>query len=281
MRLFYKRKQQKQIVQVKPGNDVSNDDVSNDDVSNDDVSNDDVSNDDVSNDDVSIHFLVISMDKSKDRLDILLPQLNNINCSYTIVKGIDGNNMENDIDAIKILSPTENVENKLLGKIFHHIETKNRWIYDGTVSTSFPNLNLNGHYGTKGLTLSNIKAFMVASELNYEWFCVLEDDSEIDMNIYNIIKKTSIINKNKDIILLDKREGGWGGTCAMLYNKRIIKTLISNLNPMSVFSRNSHKIGDTSHNLWDWKLWKYVKYINKNFTICPCVPSGNFESTIG
>ena len=251
MNFFYKRKNQKRILRVKPGTQTS------------------------------IHFLVINMDKNKDRLDILLPQLKNINCSYTIVKGIDGNNMENDADAIKILLPPENVENKLLGTTFHHIVTKKKWIYDGTVSTSFPNLILNGHHGTKGLTLSNIKAFMIASKLNYEWFCVLEDDSEIDTNIYNIIKKTSIINKNKDIILLDKRDGGWGGTCAMLYNKRIIKTLISNLNPMSVFSRNSHKIGDISCcNLWDWKLWKYVKYVNKNFTICPCVPSGKFKSTI-
>jgi hypothetical protein len=224
------------------------------------------------------------MDKNKDRLDILLPQLKNIKCSYTIVKGIDGNNMENDADAIKILSPLKNVENKLLGKTFHHIVTKKKWIYDGTVSTSFPNLNLNGHHGTKGLTLSNIKAFMIASKLNYRWFCVLEDDSEIDMNIYNIIKKTSIVNNNKDIILMDKRDNGWGGTCAMLYNKRIIETLIRDLNPMSLFSINSHKIGDKNLgnlcNLWDWKLWKYVKYVNKKFTTCPCVPSGKFKSTI-
>lgn len=252
MRLFYKRKQQNQIVNVQVGND-----------------------------DVSIHFLIINMDKNKDRLDILLPQLNNINCSYTIVKGIHGKTMENDVDAVKILSPPENVENKLLGETFYHIETNDKWTYDGTVSTSFPNLSLNGHHGTKGLTLSNIKAFMVASELNYEWFCVLEDDSEIDMNIYNIIKKTSIVNKNKDIILMDKRHNGWGGTCALLYNKRIIKTLISDLHPMSFFSRNSHKIGDKNlGNLWDWKLWKYVNYVNKNFATCPCVPSGNFISTI-
>jgi hypothetical protein len=254
MNIFYKRKKQKRILRVKPGTQTS------------------------------IHFLVINMDKNKDRLDILLPQLKNIKCSYTIVKGIDGNNMENDADAIKILSPLKNVENKLLGKTFHHIVTKKKWIYDGTVSTSFPNLNLNGHHGTKGLTLSNIKAFMIASKLNYRWFCVLEDDSEIDMNIYNIIKKTSIVNNNKDIILMDKRDNGWGGTCAMLYNKRIIETLIRDLNPMSLFSINSHKIGDKNLgnlcNLWDWKLWKYVKYVNKKFTTCPCVPSGKFKSTI-
>ena len=251
MNIFYKRKKQKRILQVKPGTQTS------------------------------IHFLVINMDKNKDRLDILLPQLRNIKCSYTIVKGIDGNNMENDADAIKILSPLKNVENKLLGTTFHHIVTKKKWIYDGTVSTSFPNLNLNGHHGTKGLTLSNIKAFMIASKLNYRWFCVLEDDSVINMNIYNIIKKTSIVNNNKDIILMDKRDNGWGGTCSMLYNKRIIKTLIRDLHPMSFFSINSHKIGDKNLcNLWDWKLWKYVANINKNFTSCPCVPSGKFKSTI-
>ena len=251
MIFLYKRKKQKRILRVKPGIQTS------------------------------IHFLVINMDKNKDRLDILLPQLKNINCSYTIVKGIDGNNMENDEDAIKILSLPKNVENKLLGTTFHHIVTKETWTYDGTVSTSFPNLILNGHHGTKGLTLSNIKAFMIASKLDYRWFCVLEDDSEINMNIYNIIKKTSIINQNKDIILMDKRHNGWGGACATLYNKRIIETLIRDLHPMSFFSRNSHKIGDKNlGNLWDWKLWKYVSNINKNFTTCPCVPSGKFKSTI-
>ena len=97
MNIFYKRKKQKRILQVKPGTQTS------------------------------IHFLVINMDKNKDRLDILLPQLRNIKCSYTIVKGIDGNNMENDADAIKILSLPKNVENKLLGKTFHHLVTKETW----------------------------------------------------------------------------------------------------------------------------------------------------------
>ena len=35
-------------------------------------------------------------------------------------------------------------------------------------------LHLNGHYGTKGLTLSNLKVFnKIKNELNnYEWYCV-------------------------------------------------------------------------------------------------------------
>ena len=56
MFLLYKKKKQKRILRVKP--DIQ----------------------------TSIHFLVINMDKNKDRLDILLPQLKNINCTQKFTK---------------------------------------------------------------------------------------------------------------------------------------------------------------------------------------------------
>ena len=68
---------------------------------------------------------------------------------------------------------------------------------------------------------------------------------------------------------------------AMLYNKRIIPRLIHDLHPLSKFSIFSDRVGDKNlGNLWDWKLWKYVIHINKNFTFLPCVKSCNFPSTI-
>jgi hypothetical protein len=227
----------------------------------------------------SIHFLVLNMEKNKDRLQNITNQLNKINCSYTIVVAIDGKDMENNEDAKKILKPIP----KLFGAIFQSVETKNKWIYDGSISKSFPNLNLLGHYGTKGLTLSNIKALIIASKLDYEWYCILEDDAEINKDIYykiiNFINKDK--NKNYDIFLLDDRHNGCGGTSGMLYNRRIINKLIIDLHPLSNFSRFANKIGDKNlGNLWDWKLWKYVMYINKNFTTFPCIPSGKFISTI-
>jgi len=223
--------------------------------------------------------MVLNMKKNTDRLDYIVNSLNKFVCSYTIVEAIDGNTMENNEDVKKIVRPVP----RLLGTIFQSIETKKKWIYDGTISKSFPNLNLYGHYGTKGLTISNIKALMMASTMNFEWFCILEDDAEISFDIYNkilhFISKSE--NKNYDIILLDARHNGWGGTAGMLYNKRIINTLIFDLHPLSKFSIFSQKLGDANlGNLWDWKLWKYVMYVNKNFTTFPCIPSGKFVSTI-
>ena len=140
-----------------------------------------------------------------------------------------------------------------------------------------------GHYGTKGLTLSNIKCFEIASKLDYNWFCILEDDSTIDEEtlnkIQNFIKNSN--NNKYDVVLLDDRHNGWGGTCAILYNKKIINRLIYDLHPLSKFSILSPLFGDKNlGNLWDWKLWKYIIGINKNFTNLPCVKSGNFVSTI-
>jgi hypothetical protein len=195
------------------------------------------------------------------------------------VKAINGFNMENDREARFILKPRQD----LLGTLFQSVETKRKWVYDGSISKSFPNLNLLSHYGTKGLTLSNIKAFAIANNINSEWFCILEDDAELDDMSYKKIKNfvQNKYNKRYDIVLLDGRHNGFGGTCAMLYNKRIIPRLIRDLHPLSNFSILAANYGDKNlGNLWDWKLWKYVMYVNKNFTTLPCVSSGKFVSTI-
>ena len=228
---------------------------------------------------MSLYFLVINLDKNKDRYDVISKSLSDLNCKFERIRAINGYDMANDDDAKKLLFP----RNYLIGKLFKSIDTKRAWIYDGSVEKSFPNLNLYGHYGTKGLTMSNIKCFEIACNLNYDWFCILEDDSVMEYDTLNTI--TSFVNEpnnNKyDIVLLDHRHYGWGGTCAMLYNKRIIYTLLHHLHPLSKFSISIDKYGDKNlGNLWDWKLWKYVIHINKNFTFLPCVKSCNFPSTI-
>jgi hypothetical protein len=228
---------------------------------------------------VSIHFLVLNMPKNNDRLESIQTQLDNLKCSYTIISAIDGFNMETDEDARNILKPMQN----LIGMKFRSLETNGIWTYDGTVSKSFPNLKLLDHYGTKGLTLSNIKAFKYASNLSYDWYCILEDDAIInDISYKKILEFIRNKNNNKyDIVLLDNRHYGWGGTAGMLYNKRIINRVAIDLHPLSKFSILSHKLGDKKlSNLWDWKLWKYVIYVNKNFTNLPCIGSGKFISTI-
>jgi hypothetical protein len=228
---------------------------------------------------MSLYFLVINLDKNEDRYSIISKNLSNLGCKFEKVRAVNGYDLSNDEDAQNLLLP----RNYLIGKLFKSIDTKRTWVYDGSVEKSFPNLNLYGHYGTKGLTLSNIKCFEIACNLNYNWFCILEDDSLIDSDTLKTITNfVSDHNNNKyDIVLLDDRNYGWGGTCALLYNKRVVNTLKHQLHPLSNFSILSHKYGDENlGNLWDWKLWKYVNFINKKFTLLPCVKSGFFPSTI-
>ena len=227
---------------------------------------------------MSLYFLVINLDKNQDRYDVISKSLTELGCNFERVRAINGYDMDNDEDAKSLLFPRK----YLIGKLFKSIDTKKAWVYDGSSEKSFPNLNLYGHYGTKGLTLSNIKCFEIASNLQYNWFCILEDDSVIDNNTLNVITSfVNDINNNKyDIVLLDDRNG-WGGTSAMLYNKRVVNTLKHHLHPLSQFSITSDNYGDKNlGNLWDWKLWKYVIHINKNFRLLPCVKSGFFPSTI-
>ena len=227
----------------------------------------------------TIFFFVLNLDKNKDRYKHITKKLDSLFVQYKRIKAVEGGNMENDIDCKNILK----LRLDLLYKEFQNISSNEKWIYDGTTRKSFPNCSLYGNDGTKGLTISNIKAFNAAKDINCEWFCVLEDDAEINLESYdNIIQFINDpLNSNVDIVLLDSRHYGWGGCSGMLYNKKIINQLIIDLHPLSHFSINSHLYGDPNlANLWDWKMWKYVGHINKNFRQLPCIDSGNFDSTI-
>ena len=237
----------------------------------------------------TIHFFILNMEKNTERFQNISTKLTDLQVSFSHIKAIDGtilknkneneNKNENKNEVLNILKPRL----ELLYKKFKHIVTNDEWIYDGSIHKSFPNCTLNGNYGTKGLTLSNIKAFETAIQMNFDWYCILEDDAEIDKKALKKIK--TFINKhaniNVDIVLLDSRHFGWGGCSGMLYNKKIIPQLIKDLHPLSDFSINSHLYGDPNlGNLWDWKLWKYLAHINSNFKQLPCIDSGNFPSTI-
>ena len=226
-------------------------------------------------------FLILNMNKNVDRWNKIEQKFKNLkkkyNCKYLRIEGIDGNNMETDESAINILKPRE----YLIGNTFYCHESNEKWEYDGTVSKSFPCLHLNGHKGTKGLTLSNIKCLNIIKEQNpnYNWYCILEDDSEINEIIYNkIINFSKQTNYFNDIILLDKRKRG--GTCALLYNQRIINNMIENLHPLSEFSIKNEEVYKRGTSLWDWKLWVYIDNYNINSKVYPIVSSGNFKSEI-
>ena len=209
----------------------------------------------------SIHFFILNLDKNIERYINISNQLTKLDINFSRIKAIEGGNMDNDKEALSILKPKLN----LLYKKLNNISTNEEWIYDGSINKSFPNCSLNGNAGTKGLTLSNIKAFKEAEKMDKDWFCILEDDAEITNESYKKILKfiNNPLHKNIDIVLLDERHYGWGGCSGMLYNKKIIIKLINDLHPLSSFSINSHLYGDPNlGNLWDWKLWKYISYIN-------------------
>lgn len=227
----------------------------------------------------TIHFFILNMEKNLDRFERMIRMIMPLKCSFSRIVAINGQTMNDNEECKELLK----LRPELLGQTFKHLMTEEEWVYDGTIATSFPNCALNKSFGTKGLTLSNIKAFQLADNMEYDWFCILEDDAEIDKDVYN--KIIEFINKEEnqqtDIVLLDERHWGWGGTAGMLYNKKIIKQLINDLHPLSYFSIQSYLYGNKGlGNLWDWKLWKYVCYVHTNFTLFPLIKSGYFNSTI-
>jgi hypothetical protein len=220
------------------------------------------------------------MDKNKERYENIKKTLDKITdkhgTEHIRISGIDGFNMEDNREVEYILGNKVN----LIGKNFMSIDQKKVWKYDGTVNKSFPGLHLNGHHGTKGLTLSNMKAFYkIRDDLQeYEWFCILEDDAVMSNDIYTQMIKNIEDNKSLDIMVFDNR--GRGGTSAVLYSKRIIDKVIGNMHPLSVFSIINEMKYKRGSNLWDWKLWSYMdNYKIKNGTF-PLVPSGKFPSEI-
>jgi hypothetical protein len=224
-----------------------------------------------------IFFLILNMDKSNDRYKNISLMLDNINCKYMRVSAVDGYNMITDVRCKEILLPRDD----LLNQTFECLEINEKWTYDGSILKSFPGLQLNGHQGTKGLTLSNIIAFKLTKSMNYKWYCILEDDAEIDKNIFNKLQDF-ILNQNNmdyDIVLLDQRANGFGGTAGILYNKRIIDQLLIDIHPLSNFSMINERKYKTV-NLWDWKLWSYIRNYNIKYYSLPCIKSGNFSSTI-
>ena len=228
----------------------------------------------------SVLYIILNMEKNKDRLANIENKFVDLkekyNCDYLRIEAVDGHTMENDPFVKKILKPDKN----LLGEKFRCISSNEEWIYDGKISQSFPGLKKNGHFGTKGLTLTNMKAFFLIKDMpKYDWYCILEDDSEINEHIYNKIEDIAAYHKSTtDIILLDKR--GRGGACALLYSQKSINNLITYLHPLSYFSRENETMYKRGANLWDWKLWVFLDNYNIKHKEYLIVSSGKFKSTI-
>lgn len=230
-------------------------------------------------------FLIINMDKNKDRWNTInesFKQLqsnlkNKLNINYIRVPGIDGRKMSNNQEVYQILSPRP----FLRGQQFICKEFNQHWIYDGSIGKSFPGLNLNGHYGTKGLTLSNLKAFDIILKKYpfYKWYIILEDDAIINKDSINKINQIiSHIDLSIQVILIDNR--GKGGAAGIIYRKDVIRKIIKHMHPLSKFSiENESKISGKT-NLWDWKLWTFLDYFNIKYQVIPILKNGQFPSTI-
>lgn len=255
----------------------------------------------------NVHFLILNMNKNKDRWEKMVNTLNKLNVSYSRIEAVDGFKLETNNDYIvkSILSKRNDLVNKILEcKTF-----KQSWNYDGSIKSSFPGLNIDGNEGAKGLIVSNMKAFDECLKINnefiyglnddnriqineyrsyldcncnkYKWFCILEDDaiinSDILKKIYDFLIGLEQNNDKTDIILLDKRMGG--GAAGVIYSSNIISKLIKDLHPLSDFSITMEEKYKHSP-LWDWKLWHYVNNNNIKFKTLPCIESGEFSSTI-
>lgn len=229
----------------------------------------------------AIFFLVLNMKKNPERYESIKNMLDALpGCKYTRIEAVDGASMEEDPDVTRILS----CRSELIGRTFSFKNFKQtkllEWKYDGSVKNSFPGLNPADNMGAKGLILSNLKAFEVASLMPYSWYCILEDDAEIDLAAYISILDFLYHNHTKyDIILLDKRADGFGGTAGMLYKSTIIKQVYKDLHPLSEFSITLED-KTTFSTLWDWKIWQYLPLFSIKYSKLPCIGSGQFTSTI-
>jgi len=227
-----------------------------------------------------ILILVLNMDKNVDRWERLEPYLIKITQIYGIkyirIPAIDGNTMDNNDEVRNILQIRPN----LLNKQFKCIESNEKWLYDGSISKSFPGLKLHTQSGYKGLNISNIKSFLTIKNQypNYKWYLILEDDVYIHRGIIRIIAKYLHIFNKYDVIVLDIRRKS--GTSAMMYSNNIIDTLLEHMHPLSDFSIINEEKYKNGTNLWDWKLWSFLDNYHIKYKLYPLCKSGKFKSTI-
>ena len=87
-------------------------------------------------------------------------------------------------------------------------------------------------------------------------------------------------NSHIDIVVLDIRN--YGGTTGVLYNRRILNKLLSDLHPLSDFSIGFYDKMKRSA-LWGWKLYDYIskEKSEKIFhSLLPCITESGADSTI-
>ena len=221
---------------------------------------------------MKILFMILNMNKSIDRMNNMDNIFKKLGENYIRIESVDGKNIDKDKICKKIY------KKDLIGKILHSYESKQKWKYDGTIKNSFPGMNLNGHHGYKGLTLSNMKAFYESKKYNFDWLIILEDDIYLTKKELLQIKSHLLINNN-DVVLLDERGNGYGGACGVAYRKKVIDKMINEFDPLSEFSINYEKNFNKAA-LNDWKLYDILNHFKIPYNSYPIIRSGYYDSTI-
>lgn len=131
--------------------------------------------------------MTISLPRSTDRFKHLFYQLNQLNPVPNVLhlEGVDGWQLNSDAFTRRILQTQPNLIDRIMYDNLHIDKSTESWTYDGAIESSFPGLFKNGHHGTKGLTMSNLKCLYNALILHqYDWLVVLEDDAEMNQQVY-------------------------------------------------------------------------------------------------
>ena len=168
------------------------------------------------------------------------------------------------------------------------IEAVNGKTFDTEYIKNWTCLSSDGHYGTKGLQLSNLKIFKKVKEIQKkpEWIVIFEDDAEIPDNFLKIINESILKYPNVKVINFDNRqsckENEYARCCTscILYKYEIIENLIKYLDYKTNDYMKDYK---TLHNrdcLFDWYLFNLLEKLKIPMVCVPVVKSGNFDSTI-
>jgi len=148
-----------------------------------------------------------------------------------------------------------------------------------------------GHAGTKGLQMSNVKIFQDAIKKGYEWILIFEDDAEPPGDFDFIVLETIKKYPDSRVIYLDNRNKGGDGfipgccTSCLLYHNSVFELLARELNPetslyMKDYANKPKEIVQHTDCLFDWFLANTLAHYNIKTSSEPLVASDGFKSDI-
>ena len=236
-----------------------------------------------------MRLYVLNLDRSKERRAHIEDSLASYDGPVSFVRAVDGRELNTDTRVADIFSRYAHLQGTAIGGDTRDDGTCESWPVDLAKPLScFAGSSKDGHFGDKGLRLSNMIAMRQAREdmrtHNNTWACIAEDDAELSTDT---MKKTNEILTDTEtpVAWLDNR--GRGGSSFVCYTGEGLDKALEHLHPLSDFSRlsmcaNAHdRRGTRTANLWDWQsidLW--TEGDANMLTYAPLVASGNQGTTI-